>query len=201
MQRLRDGVSSAARPRRLKPALSILACASGNLVQQIVRGHAHNYERFNPTGHVFSGADDTNPDPKIVETTLTAETATVDIGNGVMAHAETIKISDFGLARAYEASSMSGLTVANQSGGKLTEPAAPMVKEPAAPASVAPAAERTGEQVVMMLVPPHPDPRAEGLRDLVLVLRHRRRDLERPRNVCRTILLRQREGLLRRQRK
>ena len=32
---------------------------------------------------------DTNPDPNVVETTLTAETATVDIGNGVMAHAET----------------------------------------------------------------------------------------------------------------
>ena len=32
---------------------------------------------------------DTNPNPHIVETTLTAETATVDIGNGVMAHAET----------------------------------------------------------------------------------------------------------------
>jgi eukaryotic-like serine/threonine-protein kinase len=33
------------------------------------------------------------------------------------ATSETIKISDFGLARAYEASSMSGLTVANESGG------------------------------------------------------------------------------------
>ena len=32
---------------------------------------------------------DTNPNPHIVETTLTAEYATVDIGNGVMAHAET----------------------------------------------------------------------------------------------------------------
>src|SRR5207245_7753153 len=33
---------------------------------------------------------DTNPDPAIVETTLVAQEATVDIGNGVMAHAETI---------------------------------------------------------------------------------------------------------------
>jgi len=48
-------------------------------------------------GHATSGGDpystplvaDTNPDPNIVETTLTAQTATVDIGNGVMAHAET----------------------------------------------------------------------------------------------------------------
>jgi FtsP/CotA-like multicopper oxidase with cupredoxin domain len=32
---------------------------------------------------------DTNPDPNIVETTLVAEDATVDIGNGVMANAET----------------------------------------------------------------------------------------------------------------
>ena len=48
-------------------------------------------------GHATSGGDpysvplvvDTNPDPNIVETTLTAQTATVDIGDGVMAHAET----------------------------------------------------------------------------------------------------------------
>ena len=32
---------------------------------------------------------DTNPDPHIVQTTLTAEPANVDIGNGVIAHAET----------------------------------------------------------------------------------------------------------------
>ena len=32
---------------------------------------------------------DTNPDPNIVETTIVADEATVDIGNGVMAHAQT----------------------------------------------------------------------------------------------------------------
>ena len=32
---------------------------------------------------------DTNPDPNIVETTITAEPATVDIGNGVMANVPT----------------------------------------------------------------------------------------------------------------
>jgi FtsP/CotA-like multicopper oxidase with cupredoxin domain len=48
-------------------------------------------------GQATSGGDpyaipvvvSTNPDPSIVETTLTAERATVDIGNGVMANAET----------------------------------------------------------------------------------------------------------------
>ena len=48
-------------------------------------------------GRATSGGDpygvpvvvDTNPNPHIVETTLTAQYATVDIGNGVMAHAET----------------------------------------------------------------------------------------------------------------
>jgi len=34
-------------------------------------------------------ATDTNPDPNIVETTIVADEATVDIGNGVMAHALT----------------------------------------------------------------------------------------------------------------
>ena len=32
---------------------------------------------------------DTNPDPKVVETTITAKRATVDVGNGVTAHALT----------------------------------------------------------------------------------------------------------------
>lgn len=48
-------------------------------------------------GRAISGGDpytvpvvvSTNPNPNIVETTLTAEPATVDIGNGVMAHAMT----------------------------------------------------------------------------------------------------------------
>src|SRR2546421_9563042 len=50
-----------------------------------------------PAGRATSGGDpysvpavqDTNPDPNIVETTITAEKADVDIGNGVTAHAET----------------------------------------------------------------------------------------------------------------
>src|SRR5690242_18308007 len=32
---------------------------------------------------------DTNPDPNVVETSITAEPANVDIGNGVIAHADT----------------------------------------------------------------------------------------------------------------
>jgi FtsP/CotA-like multicopper oxidase with cupredoxin domain len=51
----------------------------------------------NPFVSATSGGDpygiplvsDTNPDPSIVETTLTAEEATVDVGNGVLAHAQT----------------------------------------------------------------------------------------------------------------
>jgi len=49
------------------------------------------------TGRATTGFDpyhvpvvsDTNPDPDIVETTIVAEEATVDVGNGVMAHALT----------------------------------------------------------------------------------------------------------------
>jgi FtsP/CotA-like multicopper oxidase with cupredoxin domain len=50
-----------------------------------------------PAGHLWPGRSpytvpnvvDTNPNPRIVETTLTAEYANVNIGNGVIAHAET----------------------------------------------------------------------------------------------------------------
>lgn len=49
------------------------------------------------SGRATSGGDpydvpavtDTNPDPNVVETTITADEATVDIGNGVTAHAQT----------------------------------------------------------------------------------------------------------------
>ena len=48
-------------------------------------------------GHATSGGDpysvpgvvDTNPDPNVVETTITAQESTVDVGNGITAHAET----------------------------------------------------------------------------------------------------------------
>src|SRR5437764_7228709 len=48
-------------------------------------------------GHATSGGDpysvpdvvDTNPDPNVVETTITAQESTVDIGNGITARAET----------------------------------------------------------------------------------------------------------------
>jgi FtsP/CotA-like multicopper oxidase with cupredoxin domain len=50
-----------------------------------------------PTVHATSGGDpysvadvvDTNPDPNIVETTIVADETTVDLGNGITAHAET----------------------------------------------------------------------------------------------------------------
>ena len=65
-------------------------------------------------GRATSGGDpysvplvvDTNPNPRIVETTLTAETATVDIGNGVTAHAETFNGVD---SRSRPSSSTSGI--------------------------------------------------------------------------------------------
>lgn len=52
---------------------------------------------LNSVGRATSGGDpyavpdvvDTNPDPNIVETSITAQLATVDIGNGVKANAET----------------------------------------------------------------------------------------------------------------
>jgi FtsP/CotA-like multicopper oxidase with cupredoxin domain len=51
----------------------------------------HSVGRATSGGDPYTVPDvvDTNPDPNIVETTITAENATVDIGNGVMAHAET----------------------------------------------------------------------------------------------------------------
>lgn len=72
--------------RRLAILTAGLAIASGVFLVAI-----------NPFVSATSGGDpysvplvtDTNPDPKIVETTITAEDATVDVGNGVMAHAET----------------------------------------------------------------------------------------------------------------
>src|SRR3954468_14986850 len=52
---------------------------------------------FSGPAHATSGGDpyvapeivDTNPDPNIIETTIIANEATVDVGNGVMAHALT----------------------------------------------------------------------------------------------------------------
>ncbi len=47
---------------------------------------------------------DTNPDPNIVETTIVADEATVDIGDGVTAHAQTFNGHD---SRARRSSSRS----------------------------------------------------------------------------------------------
>ena len=50
-------------------------------------GLAHATSDANP--YSVPSVTDTNPDPNIVETTITAEEASVDIGNGVTAHAQT----------------------------------------------------------------------------------------------------------------
>src|SRR5438045_3300840 len=75
------------RPRRL----TLLAAMTALLVAALLS--------INPGGHALATSDDspytvpdvvdTNPAPNIVETTLTADEASVDIGNGITAHAET----------------------------------------------------------------------------------------------------------------
>jgi FtsP/CotA-like multicopper oxidase with cupredoxin domain len=74
--------------RRRSLALAAVAFAATSAASLVASGS---------TGLATSGADpysvppvvDTNPDPNIVETTLTAENATVNIGNGVSANAMT----------------------------------------------------------------------------------------------------------------
>jgi FtsP/CotA-like multicopper oxidase with cupredoxin domain len=74
------------RPRRA--ILLIALVLSASLLSLVI---------LNAASQATSGGDpysvpvvaDTNPDPNIVETTLTAENANVDIGNGVTAHAQT----------------------------------------------------------------------------------------------------------------
>ena len=80
--------SAVGRGRSIRLLVAVLGLAAAFLGWQLAHGSV---------GHATSGGDpysvpnvvDTNPDPNIVETTLTAQAATVDIGNGVMAHAET----------------------------------------------------------------------------------------------------------------
>jgi FtsP/CotA-like multicopper oxidase with cupredoxin domain len=65
-------------------ALLVMACAAW-----LIFGRAD--VRATSGGDPYSAPSvvDTNPDPNIVETTITAENANVDVGNGVIAHAET----------------------------------------------------------------------------------------------------------------
>ena len=80
-------------PRRLALlAIALVICVAASLAISHSVGHA-------TTGaSAYDAPDvvDTNPDPNIVETTLTAENATVDIGNGVMAHAADLQRRDPG---------------------------------------------------------------------------------------------------------
>lgn len=77
--------SSGVRRRLLLPAISFALAATALLAIA------------NPFVSATSGGDpysvpavvDTDPDPRVVETTLTAEEATIDIGNGVTARAQT----------------------------------------------------------------------------------------------------------------
>ena len=74
------------RRSRLGLLLVVLICACGAwlvLARTAVRATSGGNPYDVPT------VVDTNPAPNIVETTITAEKATVDIGNGVLAHADT----------------------------------------------------------------------------------------------------------------
>src|SRR4051794_22969920 len=77
---------SCAQPRRLLAlTAAVLLAAAGVLALTQATGHATS------GGDPYAIPDvvDTNPDPNIVETTLTAQDATLDIGNGVTAKAMT----------------------------------------------------------------------------------------------------------------
>jgi FtsP/CotA-like multicopper oxidase with cupredoxin domain len=78
------GLGSTARLIALGAALAALA-----LISMIARGSTvHATSGGNP--YQAPNVVDTNPSPHIVETTLVAKKANVDIGNGVTAHAQTI---------------------------------------------------------------------------------------------------------------
>jgi FtsP/CotA-like multicopper oxidase with cupredoxin domain len=74
------------RPRRLLVLFAALALATAGYLAL-----THAFVSATSGGDPYSVpvVEDTNADPNIVETTLTAEDASVDIGNGVTAHAQT----------------------------------------------------------------------------------------------------------------
>ena len=81
-----------------------LAVAGSSVRRSACRRMPSRLVVANPFVSATSGGDpysvplviDTNPAPNIVETTITAEEATVDIGNGVTAHAQTFNGADPG---------------------------------------------------------------------------------------------------------
>jgi FtsP/CotA-like multicopper oxidase with cupredoxin domain len=82
---VRLGVGRGLYRRMAAVGLAVLAASAAWLVANQSVGRATS------SGDPYTAPSvvDTNPDPNVVETTLTSETATVDIGGGVMAHAET----------------------------------------------------------------------------------------------------------------
>ena len=82
-----------ARARQEPRRFTLLAALGAALVFVIVVALAQS----GPAAHATSGGDaysvpivvDTNPDPDIVETTIVADESTVDLGNGLTAHAQT----------------------------------------------------------------------------------------------------------------
>ena len=75
------------KPLRLVASSTITALVCGVLIAVNPAGPALATSGVNP--YVVPLVVDTNPDPNIVETTIIAKTATVNIGNGVMAKALT----------------------------------------------------------------------------------------------------------------
>jgi len=82
---LRLGAGSGRIRRLAILTLALLAASTAWLIG------THSVGRATSGGDPYSAPTvvDTNPAPNIVETTLTAQNATVDVGNGVMAHAQT----------------------------------------------------------------------------------------------------------------
>jgi FtsP/CotA-like multicopper oxidase with cupredoxin domain len=75
------------RPRHFVFLTSVTFLVIGLILAIHPAGRALATSGGTPYGVTF--VTDTNPDPNIVETTLIAGEATVDIGGGVMAHAQT----------------------------------------------------------------------------------------------------------------
>src|SRR4051794_5495845 len=73
------------RRRLLVLALAVAAAAALSLILSQQQGHATS------GGSAYGVPDvvDVNPDPNVVETTIVADEATVDLGQGVSAHAQT----------------------------------------------------------------------------------------------------------------
>jgi FtsP/CotA-like multicopper oxidase with cupredoxin domain len=81
--------SSSVITRRPHRVIALAGAAVLAIVILLVTGQTAGHATSGGNPYAVPLVTDTNPAPNIVETTLTAEDADVDIGNGVIAHAQT----------------------------------------------------------------------------------------------------------------